>query len=168
MKSEITTEAEPTGGVGGLLEFYHRWPQFPKDFIIPGKVYCSSGKFCYLIDDELISDLTVNLPPKYNFSEVLLAKPKKWNFFALSGSFDVFRRHTKERFIVFRALFQERLICVVLDIELQTNDLSVGLAINLRKSVNNSISLLDDPDAVAKLVGQKENGNEDYLDGSEP
>lgn len=140
-----TTEAEPSGGGGGTLDFWKDWPPYPDDFIVPGGLYTIAGGRAYLIFDRNVKGDCAFINSECVCDEVLLAEDGKNIFFALTGIQHIYTLESKERCSVFRALYDDKFVYILVDVTFNPEPTCRDEIFTLRQALNSSIVPLDEP-----------------------
>lgn len=140
-----TTEAEPSGGGGGTLDFWKDWPPLPDNFIVPGGLYTIAGARAFLIFYKSVKEDCAFIHSEHFCDEVLLAEDKKHIFFALTGIQYICTYESRERYSVFRALYEDEFIYIVVDAVFNQHPSCRDTIIALRQEINSSITPLDEP-----------------------
>lgn len=143
--SSNTTEAEPSGGGGGTLDFWKDWPPYPDDFIVPGRLYTSGGDAVYLVNVSSLKNNVLCMEPQHFCDLTLWQEKERDVFFAISKVQACFSSETNEKCSVFKALHKENVVYVLVDTDFNANETFKDEVRSLRKELNSSIVPLDEP-----------------------
>ena len=143
--SSNTTEAEPSGGGGGTLDFWKDWPPYPDDFIVPGRLYEAVGDWVFFIELSTITENFARLGGERFCDSSELVENGEFIFLAVSPvrCFEI--PGSTEKCWAFKALRGEVLLYVLVDFEFCVGKHNPEETSQLRGSINSSIAPLDEP-----------------------